>query len=97
MNSESLKNTDPVPVDSDNLYMKEFKNPSKVVKIAELTGASSNFGAAADAQVAPDLEGGLLRPVVDLFAKLYFKNADLTGYLEPGELEFLELSVCKSC
>ena len=61
MNADGLKNTDPVPIDSENLYLKEFTNPSPVVKVAELSGASSNFGAQVDAMVRFDFQNSLSR------------------------------------
>ena len=58
-----MEDENPVPVD-DNLCLKDFKNPSPVVKIAQLTSASSNFGASGDAMVNPNLQNSFLRKLV---------------------------------
>lgn len=91
MNSASLDNTDPVPVCSESTYIKEFDNPSPVVKVAELTGASSNFGASGDAMVKVDLQN---KRIMDLAYKVgsFFDKAlkehDLSGFTEPGKYKW---------
>lgn len=51
-NAATTTNTEPVPVDPQAHYAAELQGlPSPVVKLFELTGASSNFGAAFDAMV----------------------------------------------
>jgi len=42
LNAESLEDEVPVPADDDTLFLKDFKNPNPVVKIAQLTSASSS-------------------------------------------------------
>ena len=88
MNADGLKNTDPVPIDSKNLYLKEFTNPSPVVKVAELTGASSNFGASGDAMVRFDFQNSLIRKMLYGVLKIFDKglrDSNLSGYLDPGK------------
>jgi hypothetical protein len=55
LNSKRAEDSSPVPIDNTNQSVKEFELPSSVVKISELTAASSNFGTAADAQTKVNL------------------------------------------
>lgn len=92
LNAEDLENTHPVPVEDENLYLKNFKNPSKVVKVAELTGASSDFAASGDAMIAVDLQNVWKRNIAYWFAKLIkpeARKSNLKGYFDPGtSMEF---------
>lgn len=69
--------------------MKEFSNPSPVVKIAELTGASSNFGASGDAMLRVDLQNSINLNSLYALGKLLkseLRKSDLKGYVDPGKI-----------
>lgn len=92
MNSKGLEDSSPVSPDSENLNFKEFDIPSPVVKISELTGASSNFAAAGNAQTNIDLDNPFIRGALKLFLPAISKAMDLgiqgrgaVNYLDPGE------------
>ena len=79
LNAESVEDENPVPV-GDNLCLKDFKNPSPVVKIAQLTSASSNFGASGDAMVNPNLQNSFLRKLVYGVLKIAKKELRRTDW-----------------
>jgi len=89
LNAESLENKEPVPSDDNILFLKEFKNPSPVVKIAQLTSAASAFVAAADAIFKIDLRDSITRKLLYRLGK-FFKGKltrinNLIDYLDPGK------------
>ena len=89
-----MDNTDPVPVCSESTYIKEFDNPSPVVKVAELTGASSNFEAAAVAMVKVSLQNKFIMYLAYKVASFFdkaLKEHHLRGFTEPGERD----AVCR--
>jgi len=91
LNADSLVNTDPVPTNSESIHFKEFANPSPVVKVTELTGASSNFGGSADAMLKLDLQNPLLRRLFYGIGKIFIpdlRQNDLSGFLDPGKYKF---------
>ncbi len=69
LNAESLEDEVPVPV-GDNLFLKDFKNPCPVVKIAQLTSASSNFAASGDAALKIDLQNSFWRKLLYSISKI---------------------------
>lgn len=92
LNAKKLDDNAPVEPDDQVHYMKEFENPNPVVKIAELTGASSDFGASGDAMLRIDLQNKCIRNALywamSIFNPVY-KKSDLKGYLDPGEAWFI--------
>ncbi|KAK1746153.1 hypothetical protein QTG54_002760 [Skeletonema marinoi] len=93
LNAASVEDETPVPfeLDDNKLYLKEFENPSPVVKIAELTSASSNFGASGDAMLKIDLQNSFFRKQVYGIAKMFkgeLKKTDLSGYFDPGKYKW---------
>jgi hypothetical protein len=97
LNSEGLEDSSPVAVNPTEQYVKEFKLPNPVVKISELTGASSNFGAAGDAQTKVNLQKGLGKMFLNVgyFLGKWFgpmkeilRDNNLKGYLDPGKYKF---------
>lgn len=92
LNSEKLENTDSVPVSNTATFIKEFKNPSPVVKVAELSGASSNFAAAGNAMVRLDLQNSWLLNMA-FFLKFLFEDfkdmkEDVKGFLDSGKYKW---------
>jgi hypothetical protein len=93
LNAESLKNDEPVPSDDNILYLKEFKNPSPVIKIAELTSAASAFAAASDVIFKIDIQNSItiIRKILNRIGNVF--NGELTminniiDYLDPGKRE----------
>lgn len=81
LNGKSLTDNSAVTVDETSNYMAEFDLPSPVVKICELTGASSCFAAAADTLLTLDL-----KKYEWILAVLGLRN--FLGFLDPGKVKF---------
>eukprot|EP00978_Attheya_sp_CCMP212_P028807 scaffold100531_cov56-Attheya_sp.AAC.3 len=81
LNSKRAEDSSPVPIDNTNQYIKDFELPSPVVKISELTGASSDVAAAANAELK-----GPLGKILDGLLKLI--SPSIAGYVDPGKYKF---------
>ena len=103
LNSNGLEDSSPIEVDSDNqskhMNFKVFENPSPVVKVCQLTAASSQFMAAGNAMTNINLDNPFWRGLISLFLPVANKFFDLgiqgrgaINYLEPGELHYIENS-----
>jgi hypothetical protein len=94
LNSKGLEDSSTVSPDSEKLNFKEFELPSPVVKVSELTGASSNFLGGTDSMTNIKLTNPFFRGVIKLFLPLISKvmGFDYSGpiikYLEPGRYKW---------
>ncbi|KAL7580527.1 hypothetical protein ACA910_003655 [Epithemia clementina (nom. ined.)] len=84
----------PVPVDNSAHYLKNLELPSPVVKLFELTGASSNFGAATDAMTKTNLKflpglSWLVKSLGAVQAGTYQFWSPNKGQ-EPGKIELVD-------
>jgi hypothetical protein len=90
LNSKGLEDSSPVSSDSEILNFKEFELPSPVVKVSELTGASSNVVGAGDGMTNIKLTKPFFRGAIKLFLPLISKvmgdpySGPIVKYLESG-------------
>jgi len=88
LNSGSLDNKDHVPCDDTNQYMKEFDLPSPVVKLAQLAGASSSFGAAGDAQTLIDFKNPFISNALADSTPFFKARRDDVGFLNAASFKW---------
>jgi len=101
LNSNGLEDSSPIEVDSDNqskhMNFKVFENPSPVVKVCQLTAASSQFLAAGNAMTNINLDNPFWRGLIELFLPIAnrifgigIEGRGAINYLDPGELHCIE-------
>ena len=84
LNANDVVEKDAVCSNQELLYFKEFENPTEVMKVTQITGSSSNFFAAAEAQTTINLLSSFWQGLARVGLRLLFQDSNVVEYFKTG-------------